>query len=54
MTFKIHYSGRYEDSLVVSANSMEEIRSKAYAEAERRGWETEHCWSERIDEDANA
>ena len=54
MTFRIHYSGRYEDSLIVNGDSIEEIRSQAFAEVERRGWEVEHCWSERIDEYAHA
>ena len=51
MTFKIHYNGRYEDSLVISGNSIEEIKPQVYAETERRGWETKHCWSERIEDE---
>lgn len=49
MTFKIHYNGDYEDSLIIKGETIEEIREKAFAESDRRGWDRSDCWSERID-----
>lgn len=49
MKYIIHYSGKYEDSVVITGATIEEIREKAFAECERRGWEQENCWSEEIE-----
>ena len=38
MKFIIHYSGEYEDSIVIEGNTIEEIREKAFAEVDKRGW----------------
>jgi hypothetical protein len=46
MKFKIHYEGAYTDEIIVSGESIDEIRDKVFAECERRGWEKEKCWSE--------
>ena len=45
----IHYSGAYEDRIIVEADSIEELRELAFAEVNRRGWEFERCWSEVIE-----
>lgn len=44
----IHYSGAYEDQIIVEADSIEELRELAFAEVNRRGWEFKRCWSEVI------
>ena len=49
MKFRIHYNGEYEDSIVITGNTIEEIREKAFAEGDKRGWNREDCWSEQID-----
>ena len=49
MTAVIHYSGAYEDRIIVEADSIEELRELAFAEVNRRGWEFERCWSEVIE-----
>ena len=48
MKVRINYNGQYEDSFVVSGNTIEEIRKKAYEECTKRGWNTENCWSEEL------
>ena len=48
MKFRIHYNGEYEDSIVIEGNTIEEIREKAFAEGDKRGWNREDCWSEQI------
>ncbi len=47
MKFKINYNGKYEDSLIIEKDTIEEIKESALAECEKRGWATEDCWSER-------
>lgn len=49
MKFIIHYNGRYEDSLVVEADTLEEVRFIALRESDSRGWEREKCWSEEVE-----
>ena len=48
LTFKIHYSGEYEDSFTISGNSINDIREKAYQECAKRGWNIDNCWSEEM------
>lgn len=48
MTFKIHYNGDYFDEVIVHGESVEEVRQLALAECEKRGWDTQRCWSERL------
>lgn len=48
LTFKIHYSGEYEDSFMISGKSIKEIREKAYQECTKRGWNIDNCWSEEV------
>lgn len=48
MKFRINYSGDYEDSIIVTGETIEEIREKAFYEGDKRGWEKENCWSEEI------
>ena len=48
LTYKIHYSGEYQDEIVISGESISEIRAKAYAECEKRGWDIGKCWSEEV------
>lgn len=50
MTAIIHYNGRYEDSIKIKGNTIEELKEVAYIEIDKRGWEEEHCWSEVLDE----
>ena len=45
MKFRIH-NGNYEGSIVVEADTIEEIKVIAAAAAENRGWK--NCWSEEI------
>ena len=49
MQYRIHYDGRYQDSLVIQADTIEEIREKAHAQCAHRGWNEDDCWSERLD-----
>lgn len=49
MTFKIHYNGDYEDSIIIDGETIEEIKEKAFYESNRRCWAKEDCWSEQID-----
>ena len=42
----IHYNGKYEDMLVVEADTIEELREVALNETDSRGWERSECWSE--------
>ena len=48
LTYKIHYNGEYQDEIVITGESISEIQAKAYAACEKRGWDVEKCWSERI------
>ncbi len=51
LTFKIHYNSDdydYSDELIISGESIEEIRHIAFRECERRGWNINQCWSEEI------
>lgn len=50
MIFKIHYNGSYEDEIIIKGESIEEIKETAFNECEKRGWETNSCWSERLSE----
>ena len=45
MEFRIH-NGEYEDSLIITGETIEEIRKIALEEVEKRGWK--NCWSEEI------
>ena len=49
MKFRIHYNGEYEDSIVIEGNTIKELREKAFAEEEKRGWNRGDCWSEQIE-----
>jgi len=46
--FRIHYSGDYEDSFIIEADTIEEIRKGAHEECARRGWDEAKCWSEEL------
>ena len=48
MEFIIHGTDKLgnEDSISVTGETLEEIRDKAHAETEKRGWTD--CWSEQI------
>lgn len=48
MKFIIHYNGKYEDSIIITGDDIEEIREKAKNETSSRGWDEKHCWSEKI------
>ena len=50
MEFIIHYNGRYQDSLVVEGDTIEDIKTKASGECEKRGWDSKDCWSERMED----
>jgi len=45
MTFRIH-DGNSEDSLVITADTIEEVRKSADRETGKRGWKD--CWSEEV------
>jgi|LGVE01.1.fsa_nt_gb hypothetical protein len=48
MKFRIHGGKLHEDSFVIEGDTIDECRSDAGEEAERRGWTDP--WSERIDD----
>ena len=48
MTYRIYYNGNYEDSVLISGDSMEEIKEKANLETEARNWDKKYCWAEEI------
>ena len=45
LRFKIH-DGVTDDSIVLEAETIEELRAAAKYETERRGWK--NCWSEEM------
>lgn len=47
MKFKITNS-KIEDSLIVEADTIEEVRGLAIAECAKRNWDSEDCFSEEI------
>jgi|GEM_PF-4302337 len=52
MTFKIHYTvGNTEDYIIVSGDSIEDIRRRVDIETSQRGLDQEknNLWSEEID-----
>ena len=53
LVYRIHGTapGEFEDSVVVCADSVEELRAKAKDEADKRGWV--QCWSEAVEENSN-
>lgn len=50
MKFKIHYNGFYEDEIVVSGDTIEEVQKQAMDKVNELGWEIDRCWSERVAE----
>lgn len=46
MTFIIHYNGDYEDSSLISGETIEEVKEKAFDACQKRGWDRKDCWSE--------
>lgn len=46
MTFIIHYNGDYEDSIMISGETIEEVRAEAVEACQKRGWDYKDCWSE--------
>jgi len=50
MRFEINYNGEYQDSLIVEGETIGEVREKAFAEGDKRGWERDKCWSRKIDD----
>jgi len=49
MRFKIHYDdGIEEDNIIVSGDTIEDIKAKGAVELRRRGWSEDDCWSEEI------
>ena len=49
MKYKINYNGKYEDSIIIEGDNIEEIKVKANIEEKRRGWDTKYCWSEEVE-----
>ena len=47
MKYKITNT-KYEDSLIVEADTIEEIRGFAIAESAKRNWDSEDCFSEEL------
>lgn len=45
MTYRIHHEN---DSIDLSADTIEEIQAKARTEMEKRGWGERDCWSEEL------
>jgi len=48
MKFIIHYNGRYKDSIIIEASTIDELTVIAFRETNKRGWKPEHIWSEQI------
>jgi hypothetical protein len=48
LKFKIHYNGDYEDDVVITGETIGEVRNKAFSEGNKRGWKEEYCWSEEV------
>lgn len=48
MKYRINYDGKYEDSLIIEEDTIEEIRETTLHEVKIRGWDEEDCWSERL------
>ena len=48
MKFKINYNGKYEDSIIIEADTIEEIKNITHEETKKRNWDENHCWSERL------
>jgi hypothetical protein len=46
MKFIIHNGD--EDSIVIEAETIEELREIASRESNKRGWKESNCWSEQI------
>ena len=46
MKFRIHYDDI--DSIDIEEETIEEVRTIAHKEAEKRGWDESKCWSEKI------
>ena len=51
MRYRIHYTlaDGSEDSIVVTGDTMEDIRTNAYKELYARGADTETAWSEEVE-----
>jgi len=49
MIFKINYNGDYADSIIVSGDTIEDVREVIYAECAERGWECDNCYSEEME-----
>ena len=50
MKYIIHYSGTYEDSVIVIGETMEDILKTADVVTSIRGWEECNCWSEKVED----
>ena len=49
LEYKIHYDNNdYQDEIIITGNTIEEVREKANKECEKRNWNTEMCWSEKL------
>ena len=48
MKFKINYYGQYEDSFIIEADTIKEVRELVKKEQERRGWADDDCYSEEV------
>ena len=49
MKFKITNT-KYDDSLIVSEDTIEKVRGSAIYECAKRNWDSEDCYSEEIKE----
>jgi len=51
MTIKIHYTvNGFEDSIIMTGDTIEDIRNRAQQELDKRGLDREknNCWTEEI------
>lgn len=48
MIFEI-VNKKYEDSIIIEGDNLEEIREIIYLEQEKRSWKTEDMYSRKID-----
>jgi len=48
----IIHNRKYEDSVEICEDSLEEVRATAMYETERRGWDVADMWSEVVEKEA--
>jgi len=50
MKYKVCYNGKYEDSIEIEEETLEEIKERAFLETQRRGWDSKDCYSYKMED----